>query len=74
METNSSNLKKLIETLSPIEQKITPYLKLPVKEIIEKSGLDSTSVLRALQFLSNKEVLTFNSQVKTFVELGTNGI
>ncbi len=68
------NIQDLIEKLSPIEIKIIPYLDLPVKEIIEKSGLDSTSVLRALQFLSNKDVLEFTKEEKNIIELGTNGI
>jgi len=65
---------KIIDELSPIEIKILPYLNLSVKEIIEKSSLDSTTVFRALQFLSNKGVLVLTKDTKTIVELGTNGI
>ncbi len=67
-------LQEIIESLSPIERKIIPFLNLKVKEIIEKSKLDSTTVLRALQFLSNKGVLVFTKQLKNIIELGTNGV
>lgn len=67
-------IKDIIEKLSPIEAKVVPYLNFSVKEIVEKSGLDKTSVLRALQFLSNKSVLEFVKEPKTIAELGTNGI
>ena len=67
-------LQEIIESLSPIERKIIPYLNQKVPEIIKNSGLDSTSVIRALQFLSNKEIIVFTKQTKELVELGTNGI
>ena len=47
-------IENIIDKLSPLERQIIPHLNSKVPEIIEKSGLDSTSVLRALQFLSNK--------------------
>ncbi|MFH1308274.1 MAG: phenylalanine--tRNA ligase subunit alpha [archaeon] len=66
---------ELIESLSPIERKITPYLKEGnLKVIIEKSGLDETSALRALQFLENKGIIITKTQEKKVVDLGTNGV
>lgn len=67
-------MDKLLASLSPIEQKVVPYLKLGVDEIVEKSKLDRTSVLRALGFLENKGVLKINVSKEEIVELGTNGI
>ena len=67
-------LENVIDKLSPLERQIIPHLNSKVPEIIEKSGLDSTSVLRALQFLSNKGVIVFTKQEKTIIDLGTNGI
>ena len=43
-------MEEIINSLSPIERKIVPYLKKGIKEIIIKSGLDRTTVLRALKF------------------------
>lgn len=66
--------KKLLETLSPIEQKILPFLKSQINEIEEKSGLDKVSVLRALQFLARKGVLELKTSSKEIVDLATNGL
>jgi len=66
---------KLIETLSPNERKILPYLKeKEIKSIIKKSGLDETSVIRSLQFLENKNIIKLKSERKKTVDLGDNGV
>ena len=50
--------KELIESLSPIERKIFPVLdEASFSKIIEKSGLDRVSVLRALEFLNSKKII-----------------
>ncbi len=64
----------LVEKLSPLEQKVIPYLKFDLNKIIEKSGLDMTSALRALRFLENKGVLKMTTTKKKIVNLGVNGI
>ena len=71
---NNKEISKIIEKLSPIERKIIPYLNQSIKQITEKSGLDTTSVLRALRFLENKGILELTSKSKTIIDLGTNGI
>jgi len=51
-------LQLLIEALSPIERKVLPFLKKEEQDIWnieEKSGADKTTILRALEFLKNKE-------------------
>jgi len=68
------DLSNIIEKLSPIEIKVIPHLNLSVKKIVEKSGLDETTVLRALQFLSNKGILELKRESKTIIDLGTNGV
>ena len=68
------NIQKIIESLSPLERKIVPFLNLPIKEIKEKTKLDNTSIYRALQFLANKKLVEIKSEAKKVVELGTNGI
>ncbi|MBI2451522.1 phenylalanine--tRNA ligase subunit alpha [Candidatus Pacearchaeota archaeon] len=74
MKNNSNNLEEIIEKLSPLERKILPFLKLPMKEIKEKSGLDKTSLIRALKFLENKEILKIKEEKEKIINLGTNGI
>jgi phenylalanyl-tRNA synthetase alpha chain len=68
------NLESLIETLSPLEIKVIPFLKEPLEKIEKHSGLDSVSVLRALRFLENKGILNLKTTAKTVIELGTNGV
>ncbi|MBI2046888.1 phenylalanine--tRNA ligase subunit alpha [Candidatus Pacearchaeota archaeon] len=65
----------IIDELSPIERKILPYLdERNVSQIARKSGLDKTSVLRALEFLANKNLVNLRIEKRKIVELGVNGI
>jgi len=66
--------QKIIESLSPNEVKILPYLKENVNRICLKSGLDKTSVLRALEFLQNKNIVRVLQDKKKIIEAGVNGI
>ncbi len=68
------NKQKIIESLSPNEIKILPYLNDDVKQISVKSNLDMTSVLRALEFLEKKNLVKVFHEKKKIVELGVNGI
>jgi len=69
------DIKEIIESLSPNERKIVDFLKLKnIDKIAKQSGLDKTSVIRALQFLSNKRVVDLDLKKKKIVELGINGI
>jgi phenylalanyl-tRNA synthetase alpha chain len=65
--------EKIIESLSPNERKIIPYLKENINEIVRKSKLDMTSVLRALEYLSNKKIVNLKHEKKKIVEVGVNG-
>ena len=65
--------EKIIESLSPNERKILPYLKEDLDKISQNSGLDKTSVLRALDYLENKGIITLVHEKKKLVELGVNG-
>ena len=68
------DIKKIIESLSPNERKILPYLEEKnVTEICKKSNLDKTSVLRALEYLQNKKILNISYKKKKIVEIGING-
>lgn len=69
MDTN-----KIIESLSPNERKILPYLKEKELDlIVSNSGLDKTSVLRALEYLQNKKIVNLIYSKSKLVELGING-
>ena len=68
-------IKEIIESLSPNEIKIIPYIEeREVSKICKKSGLDYVSVLRSLEYLKNKEIVKLFSKKKKIVELGINGV
>ena len=65
--------EKLIESLSPNELKILPYLEESVVNICKKTNLDKVSVLRALEYLQNKEIVKLLYKKKKIIEIGVNG-
>lgn len=65
--------KKLIESLSPNEKKIIPHLGEKINEICKKSNLDKTSVIRALEYLQNKNIVKLSYTKSKIVELDVNG-
>jgi phenylalanyl-tRNA synthetase alpha chain len=64
---------KLIESLSPNEKRILPHLGEKINEICKKSNLDKTSVIRALEYLQNKDIVRINYTKSQTVELNING-
>ena len=71
----NNETEKILESLSHNEIKIIPFLKEhDLAKITEKSGLDNTSALRALEFLSNKKIVELKTKEEKVIELGLNGI
>lgn len=73
MSNNATN-EDVLDSLSPLERKIIPLLKESFENIKEKSGLDSTSVLRGLRFLESKGLIKLKIEDKEIADLGVNGI
>jgi phenylalanyl-tRNA synthetase alpha chain len=74
-DSERKELEKTVESLSVIEKKIIHFLESKnVNELSEKSNLEKTSVLRALQFLSNKNIVSIKQDKKQVVDLATNGV
>jgi len=70
----SQNILNIIEKLSQHERKIIPYLETGgVKEICRRTNLDKVSVLRALEYLQNKEIVELSYEKKKIIEIGVNG-
>ncbi len=65
--------KNLIESLSPNERKVIPYLKDNIEEICKKTNLNKVSVTRALEYLQNKAIVKLSSTKKKVIEIGING-
>jgi len=69
------NLNEIVESLSPNERLIIPHLKEETLEDIDKKiELGKTAILRALEFLSNKNIVKLSSKQEKIIELGVNGI
>lgn len=68
-------MDKLISTLHPLERRVLPVLsKLSgLSEIAKETKLQEVEVMRALQWLQNKEVIKIKEELKELVNLGANG-
>jgi phenylalanyl-tRNA synthetase alpha chain len=80
-KSNNSNksvlpdMNKLVESLSPNERKIVKFLELgDLDKVHAETGLDKTSLLRALEFLSNKGLIEIKIKEEKIVGLGLNGL
>ncbi|GIU68275.1 MAG: phenylalanine--tRNA ligase subunit alpha [Candidatus Pacearchaeota archaeon] len=74
-KNEDKKLKKVLESLSPNERRILPHLTLgKVTEICKRSNLDKVSVLRAIDYLSNKGIIKISRKTEKIVSLDTNGI
>ncbi len=64
----------IIESLSPIERTILPLLnEHNFDRLVERSGMERVSVLRALEFLGSKKVIKLEIKKEKIVNLGSNG-
>ena len=67
------DIKKTLESLSPNERKILPYIHESIGKICRETNLDRFSVLRALEYLQNKGVLKLSYSSKKIIDVGING-
>lgn len=75
MAKEQPNMQKIIESLSPNERAIIPYLNEgTMQKVHEASEIDKTSILRALEFLSNKNLIKITIKQEKIIELGINGL
>ncbi len=68
-------LTNLISKLHPLERKVLPVLQTEseLSAIVKSSGLQEIEVMRALQWLENKNLLKINSSSKKMIFLDRNG-
>jgi phenylalanyl-tRNA synthetase alpha chain len=74
MDHKEGNVADIVDSLSPMERKLIPYLAEDFTTLKEKSELDTTSTLRALRFLESKGILKLSINEQESIDLGTNGI
>ncbi len=68
-------MDKLIESLSPVEREVLPLLKnnSNLHDLMQNTKLEKTEVMRALQWLSNKELINLKKIENDIVSLDING-
>tara|TARA_Y100000034_G_C6904499_1_gene419313 strand:- start:1902 stop:3395 length:1494 start_codon:yes stop_codon:yes gene_type:complete len=68
-------MKEVAESLSPLERKVFPLIKdnISLKELMSKSALKEVEVIRALQWLENKDLIKIKKNLKEIIELDLNG-
>jgi phenylalanyl-tRNA synthetase alpha chain len=72
-----SENEEVIESLSAIEREVLPSIsekETDAEIIVKKTGRDKTAVLRALEFLKNKNLVSVDVKEKKIVDLDVNGI
>ncbi len=69
------NINEIINKLHPLERKIVPLLSKydAFSDLVKKSGLKEVEIMRALQWLENKNVLKIISDEKKMITLDKNG-
>jgi len=74
-EEMPKEIRELAETLHPYERKILPFLKdnKSLDEIVKASRMKEIEVMRALQWLENKNIISIKKELKEVINLGTNG-
>lgn len=67
--------ENLIKRLHLLERKVLPFLKedIYVEELIQFTGLQEVEVIRALQWLENKELIKIETILKEIISLDENG-
>lgn len=68
-------MQELLESLHPLERKVLPYLQKTssLKDLIKESKLEEVEVLRALQWLENKKIITVQRSTKEIISIDNNG-
>ena len=69
------DVKHLAQNLHPLERKLLPFLRQrsTLPELAKASGMQDVEVMRALQWLSNKQAITLTQEEKEQLVLGNNG-
>lgn len=72
LEANTDNL---VNSLSPIERQVLQYIELNnINKISEKTKLNQTTVVRAINFLQSKGLISIKSLKNKIIDLDVNGI
>ena len=67
---------KIIAALHPLERKVLPILRetSSFEKIAEKTKLQKVEVMRALQWLQNKKIISVKQKLQEKIDLDENGL
>ena len=68
-------IEKIIGGLHPLERKVLPVLNKvnSLPDVAKETGLQEVEVMRAFQWLQNKDIVKINEELKEVVGLDANG-
>lgn len=66
-------IEELLQSLSQSERKILPLINEGIERVEEESKLDKTTIMRAIQFLENKELIEKETKKTKIIDLDDNG-
>jgi len=69
------DIQKIINALHPLERKVLPVLDkvTSLPDVAKKTNLQEVEVMRAFQWLQNKDIVKINEELKEVVGLDANG-
>ncbi len=69
-------MNELAKKLHPLERKVLPHIKNIVSfdDLAKKSGLKKVEVMRAIQWLENKNLVVIKKEKKDIISLDKNGL
>src|SRR3989344_1966175 len=75
MKSDDALVQKLILSLHPLERKLLPFLKTgrSVEDLILASKMSEVEIVRAIQWLSNKNIVTIATTEQEIIGLDENG-
>ena len=70
------DILELSKKLHPLERKVLPHLKKTISfdELVESTGMKDVEVMRAVQWMENKEIISVKKSEKELISLDKNGI
>ena len=70
------DIDSIINSLTPLERKILPYLKnnISIQELQDLTSLKEVEVIRALQWLETKKAIKVDVNHKNQIKLNKNGL
>ena len=68
-------MENIAESLSPLERRILPLIKenISSRDLATESNLKDVEVLRALQWLENKQAINVKRESREIIEIDVNG-